>query len=215
MYVVVFQGLCKKALCKPGRAVRPVNQCLRCKKPCGDNEYFCEDCRSHLHSGLQQDEMQSRALPSKQVIENVLAGARSSREAGEKTISASLECDAVDLNDEDLSTPGIPSLPVSEEEDADSLEDEGTEEGDALLTQYVADNEEEDADSLEDENIGEDDALPDEADPRLRQYVADNEEEDADSLEDEGIEEEDALLDETDPRLRPNLGENEEAASDS
>ncbi len=219
-----------------------MNQCLRCKKPCGDNEDFCEDCRSHLHSGLQQDETQSRALPSKQVIENVLAGARSSREAGAKTISASLECDAVDLNDEDLSTPGIPALPVSEEEDADSLEDEGTEEGDALLTQYVAGNEEEDADSLEDENIGEDDALPDEADPLLRQhvagneeedadsleddalldetdplltrYVASNEEEDADSLEDEGIED-DALLDETDPRLRRYVADNEEEDADS
>src|SRR5260370_869397 len=144
MYVVVFQGLCKKALCKPGRVGRPVNQCLRCKKPCGDNEDFCEDCRSHLHSGLQQDETQSRALPSKQVIENVLAGARSSREAGEKTISASLECDAVDLNDEDLSTPGIPALPVSEEEDADSLEDENTEE---------------------------DEMLPDEADPLLTRHL--------------------------------------------
>src|SRR5260221_10978605 len=115
--------------------------------------------------------MQSRALPSKQVIENVLAGARSSREAGAKTISASLEYDAADLDDEDLSTPGIPALPVSEEEDADSLEDEGTEEGDALLTQYVADNEEEDADSLEDDGIEEDDALPDEADPLLTRHL--------------------------------------------
>src|SRR5260370_1908932 len=103
----------------------------------------------------------------------------------------------------------------SEEEDADSLEDEGTEEGDALLTQYVADNEEEDADSLEDENIGEDDALPDEADPLLTRYVADNEEEDADSLEDEGIEEDDALLDETDPRLRRYVADNEEEDADS
>ncbi len=148
-----------------------MNQCLRCKKPCGDNEDFCEDCRSHLHSGLQQNETQSRALPSKQVIENVLAGARSSREAGAKTISASLEYDAADLDDEDLSTPGIPALPVSEEEDADSLEDEGTEEGDALLTQYVAGNEEEDADSLEDENTGEDEMLPDEADPLLTRHL--------------------------------------------
>src|SRR5713101_7902794 len=150
--------------------------------------------------------MQSRALPSKQVIENVLAGARSSREAGAKTISASLEeCDAVDLNDEDLSTPGIPALPVSEEEDADSLEDEGTEEGDALLTQYVAGNEEEDADSLEDEGIEEDDALLDETDPLLRRYVADNEEEDADSLDDENTGEDEMLPDEADPLLTRHL----------
>src|SRR5260370_33679061 len=174
MYVVVFQGLCKKALCKPGRVGRPVNQCLRCKKPCGDNEDFCEDCRSHLHSGLQQNETQSRALPSKQVIENVLAGARSSREAGAKTISASLEYDAADLDDEDLSTPGIPALPVSEEEDADSLEDEGTEEDDALLDEadprlgrYEADTVEEDADALDDEHPEEDEMLPAEAEPLL------------------------------------------------
>ena len=147
-----------------------MNQCLRCKKPCGDNEDFCEDCRSYLPSRLQQNETQSRALPSKQVIENVLAGAHSSREAGAKTISASLEYNAADLNDEDMSTPGIPALPVSEEEDADSLEDEGTEEGDALLTQHVAGNEEEDADSLEDENT-EDEMLPDEADPLLTRHL--------------------------------------------
>ncbi len=199
-----------------------MNQCLRCKKPCGDNEDFCEDCRSHLHSGLQQNETQSRALPSKQVIENVLAGARSSREAGEKTISASLEYDAADLNDEDMSTPGIPALPVSEEENADSPEDEGTEEdalldeADPLLTQYVASNEEEDADSLEDENTEEEDALPDEADPLLTQYVASSlEEEDADLLEDENTGEDDALLDETDPRLRRYVASNEEEDADS
>ena len=120
-----------------------MNQCLRCKKPCGDNEDFCEDCRSYLPSRLQQNETQSRALPSKQVIENVLAGAHSSREAGAKTISASLEYNAADLNDEDMSTPGIPALPVSEEEDADSLEDENTEdemlpdEADPLLTRHL------------------------------------------------------------------------------
>jgi len=175
-----------------------------------------------LHSGLQQNETQSRALPSKQVIENVLAGARSSREAGEKTISASLEYDAADLNDEDMSTPGIPALPVSEEENADSPEDEGTEEdalldeADPLLTQYVASNEEEDADSLEDENTEEEDALPDEADPLLTQYVASSlEEEDADLLEDENTGEDDALLDETDPRLRRYVASNEEEDADS
>jgi hypothetical protein len=115
-----------------------VKQCLRCKKPCGDNEDFCEDCRSYLRSRLEQNDTQSRAHPSKQVIENVLAGARSSRETGAKTISASLQYDAADLNDEDMSTPGIPALPVSEEADADSLEDEMLpDEADPLLTRHL------------------------------------------------------------------------------
>jgi Viral BACON domain len=189
-----------------------VNQCLRCKKPCGDNEDFCEDCRSHLRSRLQQNETQSRTLPSKQVIENVLAGARSSREAGAKTISASLQYDAADLNDEDMSTPGIPALPVGEEEDADLLEGENTEEADALpdeadplLTQYIASSEEEDADSLEGENTEEEDGLLDETDPRLRRYVAGNEEEDADLLEGENTGEDVMLPDEADPLLTRHL----------
>ena len=165
-----------------------------------------------MHSGLQQNETQSRALPSKQVRENVLVGAHSSRAAGAKTISASLEYGAADLNDEDLSTPVIPALPVSEEEDADSLEDENTEEGemlpdeaDPLLTQYVASSEEEEADSLEDEGTEEDDALLDETDPYLRRYVAGNEEEDVDSLEGEGTEEDEMLPDEADPLLTRHL----------
>ncbi len=158
---LVFYGLCK-----PGRAGRPVNQCLRCKKLCEDNEDFCDDCRSHLRSRLQQNEMQSRALPSKQVIENVLAAARSSREVGAKAI---LQYDAADL---DMSTPSIPALPASEEEDAGSLQDENEDmlldEAAPLLRQQLAGSEEEDADSLEDEN---EDALLDEADPLLTRHL--------------------------------------------
>ncbi len=109
-----------------------MNQCLRCKQPCGDDAVYCNDCRSFLRNRLQLNDVAFQALPPQQAIGAVLAAARNSRT---RTMAALLENDTVGSKNEYEFPPLMPTLWVSEEMDSTFPMNEDTDEDGALPDQ--------------------------------------------------------------------------------
>lgn len=90
-----------------------MNQCLRCKKSCGIDAVYCDDCRSQLRARLQPNDATSPALLPRQAVGAVLSAVRFSRRVAAKTIPSLTQDGASNFGSKDALLPHMPTLPVS------------------------------------------------------------------------------------------------------